>query len=222
MAFPTTPVLDSFNRSDGGLGADWTSPNVFSGDSSPTILSNVVKAGASVYGSAYWDVATFGPDTEVYLTIPAGATSFSAGFLTARGQNINTGTQAEYQLQFDASAGIDLKRTINDAQSASLLHLTDLLGAGDKVGMCVKTSGNNNIIEVWLDTGSGWTLAGSVTDTNANSTYPIIANAGYIGFSVYGNNLTTRSIDDFGGGTVVVGGGGGGEGPKRMLTVGCG
>src|SRR5258708_29646870 len=49
-----------------------------------------------------------------------------------------------------------------------------------------------NTISAWIDTGGGWKLVGSRTD----STY---SQAGYIGAELYGG--TSRSLDDFGGGT---------------------
>jgi len=203
MAFPTTPVLDDFNRSNGAIGSNWSTPAVGSSDVAPTINTNVVIAGTSVYGSAYWNVETFGPDCEVYMTIPAAATGWSAGFLTCRAQDINTASQDEYQIQIDVSGGIDLKRTINDTQSAVLLALADVINAGDKIGMRVITQGNDNLIEIWADVGAGWVMLDDYLDVNANSTYPVIANAGYIAFALYGNSAVTRSIDDFGGGTYV-------------------
>lgn len=203
MAFPTTPILDDFNRSDGAIGSNWTSPALQSADVAPTILTNVAIGGASAYGSAYWNPETFGPDSEVYMTIAAAASSWTNGQLTCRAQDINTASQDEYQLVISSTNGLDVYRTINDSQSAVLLALDDILGAGDSVGMCVKTQGDDNLIEIWTETGSGWTEVGNVVDTGANTSFPVIANAGYIAFSVFGNSAITRSIDNFGGGTVV-------------------
>ena len=84
MAFPTTPVLDDFNRAnenplDNGT---WTIP---SGAQIMRIISNAAVptavAGASV---AYWSVGAFGPASEVYSTVTVlpGSTNYTPSTAT--------------------------------------------------------------------------------------------------------------------------------------------
>lgn len=213
MAFPTTSVLDSFTRANGGLGAAWTSP-VLSGDSTPTISSNVVIGPSGLFSSSYWNAGTFN-DSECYLTIPAGSTSFSQTTLYLRLSSPGGGSSTCYYVQFDASGGIDIVRVAAGSSSGSLSHIATNAAAGWKIGAAAKTSGNDVTIEVWADSGSGWTMLGSYTNTGVLSGTPALA-SGYVGFQLFGNNATTRSIDDFGGGTV----GTLGSTPQVMLPMG--
>ena len=68
---------------------------------------------------------------------------------------------------------------------------------------CV-TSGGDIVIELWYDSGGGWTSAGSYTDTGAVATYPNLAAAGYAGVSTYYSSAanTTYGVDDFAAGEI--------------------
>src|SRR5262249_23047029 len=60
--FPTTGVLDTFNRADGGIGSDWVvSPGGYS------IASNQLHVGSG--GPIYWNPTSFGADQEAFVTL---------------------------------------------------------------------------------------------------------------------------------------------------------
>lgn len=203
MAFPTTSVLEAFTGT-GALSANWTAP-AYAGDSTPERFSDVCTAPASVYGSAYWDAATYGPDAEVFCTSPAAATGQSQIVLWCKIKDPGGANSCNYAGIFDFGAEtVAVYRQYTGADN--LLSTPSLtLSVGDKIGLCGKTSGADLLVEVWSDSGSGWTLRSTITDTGAVATYPDLASAGgWIGFALYGDGLTTvtRSIDDFGGGTV--------------------
>lgn len=201
MPFPVTPILDNFNRADGGLGTNWTSP-VPSTDATPTILTNVVIAGSGVFASSYWNRLTSIGETECYCTVPAVSTGFSQVEIYGRLTTVGAGTTNGYSGKFDVSGGIDVTRYVNGGSSGSLLHLTGNTAAGHKCGIAVKTSGSNYVIEVWKDTGSGWSQLGAYTDVGRASSNPVLG-SGTIGFREFGDATVGRSIDDFGGGAPV-------------------
>lgn len=203
MAFPTTSILDSFTRANGALGSNWTSP-LATGDSAPNILSNTVVGVAATWNGAYWNPATY-LDSEAFISVPSASTAFDTGLLYCRSRNANTGTGCAYLIEFSATVGVKVYRLYNNTFSAALASYATNITLGCKVGLRVMTSSGNIVIETWADTGSGWTLLGTYTDTGAVATYPNLASAGNIGFRLYGNGYTepNRHVDDFGGGTYV-------------------
>jgi glucose/arabinose dehydrogenase len=64
--FPTTTVLDGFNRANGPLGANWVDPAY--GMAGVDIVSNQLHH-ACCYQAPVWLPNVFGPDQECYITI---------------------------------------------------------------------------------------------------------------------------------------------------------
>lgn len=210
MAFPTTTVLELFTGA-GALSASWTAP-AFTGDSVPVRYNDVCVGPGSLYSSALWNAATYGPDAEVFVTIPAVATGAATIVLWCKIKNPNTGTACYYGAVFSVGGDtIDFVRAFNNSEVGIGTQTSFAISPGDKVGMVAKTVGADIVIEAWTDNGSGWNLRKTYTDTGAVAAFPALASAGgNLAFAQYtgGNTDVTRSIDDFGGGTVVVGGGG--------------
>lgn len=87
--FPTTGILDNFNRTDGDAGANWTT--AFSNNGKPVIESNQLKnpTGNANNSGAYWNPSTF-TDCEIYVTLPVlPSPSSEEFFLNARAMAIN-------------------------------------------------------------------------------------------------------------------------------------
>ena len=204
MAFPTTSVLDQFNRADGALGAAWSGAIPQSGDPQPTILSNVVQFGSN-HRSVWWNAGTFGPDSEVFGVVSTKPTN-AAGWLSlyARIQSPGSAAWDGYRLEFGPLSGTDeltVDRMINNA-STTLATITQEINAGDQIGMEVTGTGATVTIRVYRHNGTSWAQIGSdVSDTDANR----ITAAGYIGFGAFESTPAAR-FDDFGGGTVSVAG----------------
>lgn len=201
MNFPTTPVLDDFNRANGGLGANWASPADPVGPNTPTIDTNVVIGPSGVFSSAYYSAETFGPDADGHCSLP-GASFVSVALMT-RIQNPGLGTYCSYYCDFDSAAGIRFSRNYNNANSGVLKTVALNAAAGWKIGLRTITVVGNIWNQFWVNKGgaNGWEQAGEYTDVGAVAAFPLLANDGYIGFVQWGNGTTTRSIDDFGGGT---------------------
>ena len=202
MPFPTTSLLDSFNRADGALGPNWTNPVEVS-NVAPTILSNRVICANSSFGDAYWNQTMFDSEVEVYATIPAAATDQTDTFLSCRITNPGTASINMYQADFST---VSQNVTINRVVGGSFVSRTTVplaLAAGWKVGLRATTATDSYLLEAWYDSGGGWTLATIFREANGPVLYPALHGPGYIGFNMFGAGDATRSLDDFGGGTVV-------------------
>jgi len=74
FVLPSTPVLDTFNRANGALGANWV--QLASDIGQLTIQSNVARSPSGATVASVWAPAQFGPDSEVYArTIGTGIRS---------------------------------------------------------------------------------------------------------------------------------------------------
>lgn len=207
MAFPTTSVLDTFTQANGALSANWTAPFIAGGDV-PTVNTNMMIGPSPVLdpltASAYWNVSTFGPDSEVYATVPASATSSEWCILFLRAQNMGTGTYCAYRCFANiGSDALGIYRWYNNAQAAVVYEDAQTMAVGDKWGFSAVTSGTDIILTAYRDSGAGFVQVIQVTDTNVISGSPLLGNAGYIAAQLYGSGSTTRALDDFGGGTLV-------------------
>lgn len=200
MAAPNQAILDTFNRADGGLGSNWTSP-IWNGDDAPAIVSNTFRggAGSGSDGDAYWNVASY-TESEVYITITTLPSAGTGPYLMARIQSPGVaGAMDAYQLYCAkvAGAGNDTwatYRVINEAQTL-LANGTQELNVGDSIGLVVTGTGATVTVQAWYRaSGGSWTQLGSdYSDTNAAR----ITSAGRIGVGCQAN---VGRLDDFGGG----------------------
>lgn len=193
MAFPTTSVLDDFNRADGGLGSNWGAP-AFPGHGTPTVWTNAMVAPGSTWSNAYWSAATY-QDCEVYATM-----THDTGMRVMARLSDPGGTSVDY---IDAIFRVDndtieLYWGIDWSDVGSWGPTTYTISDGDQCGLRVTNDGDDIVVEIYVN----GTLAHTETITGGVTSYPTLAAAGYIGAGHYGggNNLS-RSLDNFGGGT---------------------
>lgn len=193
MAFPTTGILDNFNRADEGPPpTGWRSEGLVGASSGLIVQSNTCKdstADGGVYATSY------GPDSECFYTwstLPANGQSCRLGVristpggstsgyeLRVNRVDANPGADILY-LRLDSGAATQLGATINDTDGA--------LSSGVKFGMDV----SGNTITGYVNRSGSWSSYSSQSD----STYTA---AGYIGMRC---SDTSALFDDFGGGTV--------------------
>lgn len=194
MAFPTTGVLDNFNRADSAsLGASWA---VFvSGDGRWGILSNEADGIAGWYGDA-WGTALSGPDQEAHAKIAnkGSTTAPSRVSLWVRVQETGTTTPDGYGVQFYNDAGTDvweITRLDNNVGTTLGATFTQEVTNGDSFGLSVVGS----TIRAYHKPAAGsWTELASRTDTTYTAGRTI---------AIEGNQTDWR-LDDFGGGDVVL------------------
>lgn len=189
MPFPTTSVIDNFNRANEGPppSANWSGP-IRPGQPRLKVVTNQVVANADDNAEDYWSNATFGPDSEAYITIPTFSNDHSSVYL---------------RLQAPGTAGVDGYRELSSAfSSVTQIYRVDdtvhtQLGAdisqawsnGDAHGADIVVS---TITAYRKPSGGSWGSLGTRTD----NTY---AGAGNIGLNM---NSINQTGDDFGGGTI--------------------
>ena len=181
MAFPTTGILDNFNRANEGPppSASWT--NVENG---LEVNSNTCKGDANNLGNwSNWNVETFGPDCECYITL----TNQSAENLYARLTSVNTWDDGYSVTVFQNEVQIYRLDDGGRTQLGATIAQTSV--SGDKLGMEIIGS---SVTAYYDDGGAGWGSIGVRSDG-------AYSNAGYLGVRVFDND---REFDDFGGGTI--------------------
>lgn len=183
MAFPTTSVLDNFNRADGALGSNWSTPTFAAGFN----ISSNVAFGSTTGNIQYWNVATYGPDFEIYADIPnLPGSGQQCGLTGGVLQQTSAITLDGYAVAYThGSPGtLAIQRITNGVVAATVASSSQTLSAGDQIGLSrVGTTLTSYINGTQIDTGTDSTHTG----------------AGYL--LMFSTN-TTNSFDDFGGGTL--------------------
>lgn len=203
MAFPTTSVLDDFNRANGVLGSNWSDNPSNDGSDDFTIISNAAQtAVASLSGNAaWWTPRTFGPDQEAWVDIPTGPSGLFEVFLYLRltSPSASTSVLDGYKVFITgtaagASYSVDLSvfRIDNGTDTEISTTQTGLtFTAGNGFGASIV----GDTIQAYSGTGTSWSTFGS---TRTDSTY---SGRGFIGMALY-EDTRTATFNNFGGGTI--------------------
>lgn len=191
--FPTTPILDDFNRADNvsnlGSGA-WTGDFINGGWPIMGISSNQMYP-QSAFKSAYWTNQKFGPNQEVYATFPVAPVSGSNAWveMIVRGNSPNTASYNGYLLRGNTVSIFAIRRDVGGVETTTGGSYGTMAN-GDGLGI----EANGNVYRFFQFTAGAWTLLGTVTD----SLLPV--GGGYVGLAM-GNEVTQRA-DNFGGGNI--------------------
>ena len=191
MLFPTTGILDNFNRADENPlsdGGNWSGP-IFPGDQRHQVLTNLA-AGAGAFPESYRSNTTYGPDAECFFTIQTLPATGEYVSPWVRMQTPNTTGLDGYTVTWTKLAGVDslqLFRIDNTVGTQLGATVSLEMGAGDRLGI----EAIGSVISVYVNQGSGWVQQISATDATYGA-------AGNIGMD---SSETTYRIDDFGGGT---------------------
>jgi phosphoribosylamine-glycine ligase len=135
--------------------------------------------------SASWSAATFGPDTEVYLTVVTLPATGETVTLWVRLANVGTATLTGYSLEFTAPNTIKYFRWDNAVATQLGASVTQALNANDVLGLAIVGS----ILTGYVN--------GMALTTQSDPTYTA---AGTIGI---GGTGTTFRLDNVGGGTFI-------------------
>jgi hypothetical protein len=192
MAFPTTSILDNFNRANEDLTTPWLNwPLV---NDNLHVISNEVGVPTSISQGNLYGIS-HGPDVEYYITIRA-LPPEGGGFSLTWRQSTTTSTDTRYFLDVNRVAGAN-NDTLNFGKAIAGSYTTDIGGAinlgldlaiGDAIGIEMIGSG----LTVYHKPSAGsWTSVGTRSDSS-------ITSAGYGG--IFMNQLDNK-LDDFGGGT---------------------
>ena len=186
-AFPTTSVIDNFNRSNEGPppSASWGE-----WDAGLKVVSNRA-VGNDGTNHNYWNGASSDyTDVEVYTTIVTSPASLDQVCLTAR---FNYGTYSGYLIQWSKDYGLYLHRWVSGGDTTIQTDAGEFAN-GDSIGMSVVGSDPVVITIYKKASGGSWASVFTYSDSNANR----ITASGKIGLRTLG---TTATLDDFGGGT---------------------
>ena len=183
--FPSTAVLDDFNRANGPLGGSWSG--------APTGLevddSTLVHTGG--YGSVVWNGGTFGPAQEAYFTVLAVTPTAPEHDVLLKVQGTSS-SSAHIEVRWDAVEGAVRVATYTVGvgwQPRGGPYPVELR-PGDRFGARAHPDGRVEIFVNGIVLGeadcSGWSFA---------------ASGGRIGMGF--DNATSSRMEDFGGGTTV-------------------
>jgi RHS repeat-associated protein len=182
--FPSTGVLDNFNRSNNSdIGSNWAGQKA-----SYRIKSNKLDVLAS--GEIFWSPAAFGADQEAYATfatVDSGADEMGLSF-KAQGTSYTAGL---VQVLYKPNLQVARIYTYLDTQGW-MQHGADIpvtFANGDQFGARVYASGTVEFYKNGI-------LLGTRTITN----WPYLGSGGYIG--ILNHNAPSGYFDDFGGGTI--------------------
>ena len=191
---PTTPVLDNFNRANGGAGANWSliRPSGFAG---LNVSGNaVVDASASLFTWDFWNAASSGPDAEAYVTVSTYGASDTIR-LGARVSNAGTTGQSGYYVAISSAGVWSLLRIDAGVSTTLATGPTQPLASGHKIAIQVV----GTVITALHFSGGSWQQVMSY-DTSGDATR--YSAAGRLGLE-----FRSSTLDDFGGGTLSGGGG---------------
>jgi glycosyl hydrolase family 114 len=183
-SFPSTGLLDNFDRSDGPVGSNWSGTT-----SGYTIAGNQldVNLGADIY----WSPSLFGVDQEAYVTLSTIDTNAAEIDLILKSQSSTAVAPGQIQVvykpsnnsvtiwTYSTSTGWQQQGT---SMSATFIN-SDVLGA---------RALSNGQVEVYKNS----TLLGSRSVTS----WLYYANGGYIG--LFHLTASNTLLDNFGGGTL--------------------
>lgn len=197
MNFPSTGILDNFNRADEGpppsaSWSAWVSPGL-------QVVSNQMAPNDNGDNAASYN-PTFGPDQEVYWTLATkAAVSGTYNTLALRTDpTTNDGYQVEHFNQTDTvTETLYLQKIVSTVYTQLGASVSQILSSGDSFG--ARAIGTT--LEIWYKaSGGSWTLLASRTDSAFSGASPNNQLAAY----TYGAlSTTTQRFEDFGGGNVV-------------------
>jgi hypothetical protein len=194
-AFPTTPILDNFNRADEGPppSTDWISY-----DDGLQVVSNQATAiDTEEYGWTEWIGDTFGPDVEVYFTIVTRQTNQFGLYISDYGTDYEK--DEGYAVFLFNISSTQMSASITRSDGFSYTELGSSVSAfdfedGDKIGF----SRRGDDVILYKDVGSGWEVVATRTDSTHTLT-----NASIV-IEQYDAGSFGLVIDDFGGGNAVI------------------
>ena len=209
MSFPSTGVIDDFNRADSAtLGASYTArPLNDIASASLDIVSNAATSGAT-FESNWRNTGTYGPDTEVTSTVKASFTNTSdgeggwlvtSGMLLLRLASPGTASVDGYSLTYEGGPDMGYVATFFRIDNGVITGLgatafaTGGILAGDVFGL--EAAGPT--LKAYRKPSAGaW---GQLNTSRTDSTYTA---AGYIGLWGQSWDPTASQFDDLGGGTI--------------------
>ena len=192
--FPSTPILDNFNRpNENPLNpTKWFSAFDFD-DTPPSeafeIVSNqIVGNDITEWTSGAWKTPAPGP-VEMYVDVVAWNATTRGTLWILQGPLVHEGNTTGYQFVFHPAGGGNWQiRRIDNGAGSTLLSGADVFANGDSVGF----RAFNGIVSAWRKpAGGAWAKVGQIADTAYTG--------GYIGLETSEGGSVW---DNFGGGAM--------------------
>ncbi len=198
-AFPSTSVLDNFNRANNNNpGANWSANNLFRIDTNTLQVRNGT-------GNAVWTAGTFGADQEAYFTFNTVSTSATEEGLLLKinggdpSSNSASWIEVAYKGTNPTAVRVRTKISGLNANFAILkASFSSSFAAGDRLGARVRSDGT---VQVFKNS----TLIGTTNIATGLLPWPanLVAGGGQIGLRFAGTtNSNFARVDNFGGGSV--------------------
>ena len=198
VAFPTTGVLDAFNRANGLLGTTWggntTSPN-------PPFQISGSRVQVRASGQAWWaSGAEFGANQEAYLTLTTlgnAGTAEQGLLLKAKSMSPTSSTRSSW-IKVVVTPGNQVqvwtKRANRTAVLRATLNVTFV--AGNTLGVRTESDGSVTVYKNGVSVGSTNVASGANAWPSS-----LVGSGGRIGVTYAGtSNANPATFDDFGGG----------------------
>ena len=182
-SFPTSAVLDVFNRADGSLGVAW-------GGSAAALGIAAQRVASSGPSAALWNTPA-GADQEAFLTLAATAPGARVDLLL-KSQGVGLDAP-RIRVRHDVDAA-QTRVSVWDPVNGWVDHGAPIAGAvsaGQRLGARALANG---VVQVWRDT----VRLGSVELSDV----PLALGGGGIGFGLFG--AAAARVDDFGGGNAMI------------------
>src|SRR5262245_2618821 len=175
--FPSTAVLDNFNRANGALGSNWANAGQVAID------TNQLKSTCSCNGiNPVWSANLFGNDQEAYFTF---ATAPNGEYrINMRMQYADEGA---YHIEVNYTGSVQIATIATGGWVTLGGPIAVSYGAGDQFG--VRTFGTN--INVYKN--------GTLVGTRSFAGWPYANSPGYVGLGMV-NAASGSRLDNFGGG----------------------
>lgn len=188
-AFPATGVLDTFDRANGAVGANWRGLTA-------TALYRIDRNRLDVGGGGpiYWN-SPFGPNQEAYVTLSEVDTRSSSQGLLLKVQDGSFPDAGAITAVYDARARAVRVTALRVGASSWTAHpsVPATFANGDQFGARVTDSG---VVRLYRNGGE----LGTITLTPADAAF-FNARGGRIGISTLA--APQALLDDFGGGTTL-------------------
>jgi hypothetical protein len=188
--FPTTPVLDTFNRANGGVGANWSGANSVFNYFIASHLLYVVTGGRMV-----WKPSSFGSSQEAFVTLSTIDSRRKVQGVALKVQPNGGSTPGVIVVAYDATTG-KVRVSTQRLDGTVLRQYTDttaVLANGDQLGAQALANGTVKIYK-------NGTLLATITLNAADQAF-FDTKGGKIGLVAVGG-LRTDALDNFGGGNV--------------------
>jgi PKD repeat protein len=180
--FPTTPVLDGFDRPDGALGGAWV------GETTGAVVESQAATTQCCDVAPLWGVEAFGPDQEGYLTLAEFGQGVQSLLLKVQGMDRSVGY---LEVGYDGATARVVVSTFAQGQGLTARdELPAAFAPGDRLGARAWSNGS---VELYRDAVR--------IGTASTGDWPFTPSGGRIGF-VLNADLPAR-IDGFGGGDIV-------------------